>query len=142
MGTLAGEAIPGIIAEEDGEFSVRSPEAKEREQGSGRTEAWERDSEERYRSTFDQAAVGILHTSLQGKILECNESFARIVGYCREELVGSDFQAITPPEDRNQGQSAALRLLTGEVSEREFREALRAQRREPDVGDADDFDST
>jgi len=72
-------------------------------------------SEALYRASFEQAAVGILHTSLQGKILECNESFARIVGYTPEELVGSSFQAITPPEDRGRGNNAAVQLVSGEA---------------------------
>ncbi|MGC2639153.1 MAG: EAL domain-containing protein [Acidobacteriaceae bacterium] len=68
-----------------------------------------------YRASFEQAAVGILHTSLDGRILECNESFARNVGYTREELVGLSFQAITPPEDRGAGGKAQGRLLSGEL---------------------------
>ena len=72
-------------------------------------------SEALYRASFEQAAVGILHTSLDGRILECNQCFARIVGYTPGELVGSSFQAITPPEDRGAGNSAQLRLLSGEL---------------------------
>jgi diguanylate cyclase (GGDEF)-like protein/PAS domain S-box-containing protein len=82
--------------------------------------AWMGDSEECYRASFDQAAVGILHTSLEGRILKCNESFAKIVGYSPEELVGSNFQEITPPEDRNSGNSAAVQLLSGEVTSASF----------------------
>jgi len=74
-----------------------------------------RPSEALYRASFEQAAVGILHTALDGRILECNDCFARIVGYTAEELTGSSFQAITPPEDRKTGDSAAQRLLSGEV---------------------------
>ena len=81
---------------------------------------WMPESEECYRASFDQAAVGILHTSLQGRILKCNESFARIVGYTPEELVGSNFQEITPPEDRNNSNWAAVHLLSGEVSSASF----------------------
>ena len=70
-----------------------------------------RDSEQRYRASFEQAALGILHTSLKGRILECNGRFAEIVGYSPEELVGRSFQDITPPEDRTTGQAAAESLL-------------------------------
>ena len=80
----------------------------------------QRNSEDRYRASFDQAAVGILHTSLDGKILKCNESFGKIVGYAPKELEGSSFQAITPPEDQNTGQSAAVSLLSGEVESTSF----------------------
>jgi diguanylate cyclase (GGDEF)-like protein/PAS domain S-box-containing protein len=79
-----------------------------------------RDSEERFRASFDQAAVGILHTSLQGRILKCNRCFANIVGYSPQELVGSDFQAITPPEDRGTGKAVSDRLLSGQAPTASF----------------------
>ncbi len=77
-------------------------------------------SEERYRASFDQAAVGILHTSLEGRILKCNQCFAAIVGYSAEDLVGTDFQAITPPEEHGCGRAAAMRLLAGEAASTSF----------------------
>ena len=58
-----------------------------------------RDSEERYRSTFEQAAVGIVHTSFEGVFLLCNTRFAEIVGYPHQEIPGMSFQQITAPED-------------------------------------------
>ncbi|HEY6445795.1 MAG TPA: EAL domain-containing protein [Acidobacteriaceae bacterium] len=73
-----------------------------------------------YRASFEQAAVGILHTSLEGKILECNEFFAQMVGYAPEELIGLSFQAITPPQDRGTGNAAQGRLLSGELKTASF----------------------
>lgn len=64
-----------------------------------RAEARLRDSEERYRATFEQAAAGIVHTSLDGRLLRCNARFAEIVGYPREEVAGLTFQQITAAED-------------------------------------------
>jgi len=58
-----------------------------------------REGEERYRATFEQAAVGIFHASFTGKFLSCNSRFAEIVGYTREEILGMNFQQITVPED-------------------------------------------
>ncbi|MGA9667684.1 MAG: PAS domain S-box protein, partial [Terracidiphilus sp.] len=58
-----------------------------------------RDNEERYRETFEQVAVGMLLTSLDGRILRCNERFAEIIGYPHEEVCKLTFQQITPPED-------------------------------------------
>ena len=57
------------------------------------------ESEERYRATFEQAAVGILHASFDGIFLRCNPRFAEIVGYAPEEIPGMDFRQITLPED-------------------------------------------
>jgi diguanylate cyclase (GGDEF)-like protein/PAS domain S-box-containing protein len=79
-----------------------------------------RASEALYRASFEQAAVGILHTSLDGRILECNECFAKIVGYAAEELAGASFQAITPPEDRGRGNTVQVRLLNGEIETASF----------------------
>jgi diguanylate cyclase (GGDEF)-like protein/PAS domain S-box-containing protein len=64
-----------------------------------RAEAQIRESEERYRRTFEQAPVGIIHTSFEGRFLRCNARFAEIVGYSQEEILGMTFQQITVPED-------------------------------------------
>jgi diguanylate cyclase (GGDEF)-like protein/PAS domain S-box-containing protein len=46
--------------------------------------AW-RASELRYRNLFDHNLAGVYRTALDGKILDCNESFARIFGYASRE---------------------------------------------------------
>lgn len=58
-----------------------------------------RDNEERFRETFEQAAVGIVHTSFDGSFLRCNARFAEIIGYPPHEIPGMKFQQITAPED-------------------------------------------
>jgi diguanylate cyclase (GGDEF)-like protein/PAS domain S-box-containing protein len=118
--TTAEEGIPVAIEEEEAVSAAGSPSGNSAGAEETSDARWLRDNEERYRASFDQAAVGILHTSLQGRILKCNESFARIVGYSPEELVGSNFQEITPPEDRDGGKAAAMHLLSGEVSNVSF----------------------
>ena len=64
-----------------------------------RTEVALRESEERYRATFEQAAVGITHLSPEGKILRCNARFAEIIGYPAEKIPGMTVQQITCPDD-------------------------------------------
>ena len=56
------------------------------------------DSEERFRETFEQAAIGIVHATFEGRILRCNSRFAEIIGYPLGEIPGKTFQQITPPE--------------------------------------------
>ena len=58
-----------------------------------------RASEERFRRTFEQAAVGIAHLTLDGRWLLVNPKFCDIVGYTNEELIGRPFQEITHPDD-------------------------------------------
>ena len=64
-----------------------------------RVEMQLRESEERYRATFEQAAVGIVHISFEGRLLRCNSRFAEIIGYPAEEVPGLTIQQITAPGD-------------------------------------------
>jgi len=75
-----------------------------------------RNSEERFRSTFEQAAVGILHTALDGQILRCNERFAEIIGYPLDEIPGMSFQQITLPEDVSESVGMLKQMLDGKTS--------------------------
>jgi PAS domain S-box-containing protein len=45
-----------------------------------------RESEERFRGTFENAAVGIGHVDFEGRWLRVNQKYCEIVGYSREEL--------------------------------------------------------
>lgn len=46
-----------------------------------------RESEERFRATFEQAAIGIAHVAPDGQWLRVNQKLCDIVGYPREELL-------------------------------------------------------
>jgi PAS domain S-box-containing protein len=74
-----------------------------------------RESEDRFRSTFEQAAVGVAHVSLEGQWLLVNQQFCQIVGYTESELLQIDFQTLTPPEDLHQDLAAIRQLLDGEI---------------------------
>ncbi len=58
------------------------------------------DSEEAFRATFEQAAIGIVHVSFEGIILRSNARFAEILGYRVEEISGMSVLQITPPQGR------------------------------------------
>lgn len=53
-----------------------------------RLEAQLADERERYRATFEQPAIGILHVALEGTITRANERMADLLGYERMDLVG------------------------------------------------------
>ena len=72
------------------------------------------ESEERFRATFEQAAVGIAHVSPEGKFLRINREFCDIVGYTREEMLQQTFQGITFPEDLETDLRKTGQLLSGE----------------------------
>jgi PAS domain S-box-containing protein len=58
-----------------------------------------RESEERFRGTFDNAAVGIAHLGLNGEWLRVNDRFCEFTGYSRDEMLRMTFRDITHPDD-------------------------------------------
>jgi PAS domain S-box-containing protein len=59
-----------------------------------------RASEERFRTMFQQAPLGIaLVDSTSGRIYEVNSRFAEIAGRTREEMTSIDWMSITHPDD-------------------------------------------
>ena len=75
-----------------------------------------RQSEERYRTIFEQAAVGIGHAGLDGRLLHVNGALCAIVGYLPEELCAMTFFDITHPEDRGNNLAQHESLLRGEIN--------------------------
>jgi PAS domain S-box-containing protein len=69
-----------------------------------------RESEERFRATFEHAAIGAAQVGIDGRWLRVNRRLSEIVGYEREELLQRTFQDITHPDDL-EGDLAHMRLL-------------------------------
>ena len=74
-----------------------------------------RESEKRFRATFEQAAVGVAHSSLDGRLLLMNQKLCDIVGYTPEEIVTKSYQEVTHPDDLVAELEYARRLIAGEV---------------------------
>ena len=55
--------------------------------------------EKQMAATFNAAAIGILHTGVDGKWLKINQKFCQIIGYTEQELQHIDFSSITHPDD-------------------------------------------
>ena len=55
-------------------------------------EAALRASEERHRTILEAIEEGYVEVDLKGKTVFCNDSFCRITGYPREELIGLNFR--------------------------------------------------
>src|SRR5262249_18949509 len=73
-----------------------------------------RESEERFRGTFENAAVGIAHRDATGRFLRVNEKFCTIVGYPREELLQKTVRDLTHPDDLAASIDALTALWQGE----------------------------
>ncbi len=78
-------------------------------------EAAQRESERRFRATFEQAAVGIALLDPDGRWLRVNQKLCDIVGYGNQELLGKTFQDITHPDDLHTDLAYVRQILAGEI---------------------------
>lgn len=73
------------------------------------------ESESRFHSAFDFAAIGMALVSLEGQWLKVNKSLCQLTGYTEEELLKTTFQAITYPEDLETDLNYVRQLLAGDI---------------------------
>ena len=57
------------------------------------------EAEHRFRATFEQAAVGIGHCSLDGRWLRVNDKLCQMMGYSRKQLLRLTLADVTDPDD-------------------------------------------
>jgi PAS domain S-box-containing protein len=98
---LAGNLAHGI-----GTLRVRAAHAQ--------AEEALRESEERFHSMYEHAAVGILQLANDGRLLMVNQAMCRMLGYSGSELIGRNVIELTHPDDL--ARNAVLRepMLRGE----------------------------
>ncbi len=78
------------------------------------------DVEQRFRVIFNEAPIGIALVDLQGRFVEVNVSFCRMLGYTPAELKGMTFNDLTYPEDRALSLEYYHALLQGEMTSASF----------------------
>jgi PAS domain S-box-containing protein len=85
---------------------------------SARMEAEEalRQSDARFRSSFNLPLIGMAITSSEKRFIEVNHRLCEILGYRREELVQMDWAQITLPDDLPSNINPFNRMLAGEVN--------------------------
>jgi len=69
------------------------------------------DAERRYRTAFEGAGVGIIHTALDGKLLRVNHKMCAMLGYSDAELRKRHFVDVTHPEDRELSRDWMKKIL-------------------------------
>jgi len=74
-----------------------------------------RENERRFREFFEQAAVGMTRVSLDGVLVDANQTFCDILGYDRDELIGRTIKDITHPDDYGVGAQFRAKVSQGEM---------------------------
>jgi PAS domain S-box-containing protein len=82
-----------------------------------------RESEERFRRTFELAGSGVAHIGLDRRFLRVNRRLCEILGYSEAELLGLTGREISHPEDRDVINAQRPRLYAGEL------DAVRVEKR-------------
>jgi len=83
--------------------------------------------EKLFRETFEQAAVGIVHTSLHGAVLRTNQRASSLLGYSAAELRELSFRHITHPDDFPRNVNEFKRALAGEIDSYRLEQRLRCK---------------
>jgi PAS domain S-box-containing protein len=74
------------------------------------------ESEARFRSIFEQAAIGLSYVDIKGQIKLFNQTFCQMLGYSPEELLSKTFMEITHPDDLAKDLDETSLLFSGEVT--------------------------
>jgi diguanylate cyclase (GGDEF)-like protein/PAS domain S-box-containing protein len=81
------------------------------------------ESEERYSSTVELAAIGISHIGPDGSFLHVNRRICEMLGYTSEELLSKTVKDVSHPDDRNITALRLPELRSGQVT------SLKAEKR-------------
>ncbi len=73
-----------------------------------------RQSEARFRSLYEHAAVGIEQVATDGRLLMVNPALCHMLGYSESELIGKRFVDITHPDDRAREAALLEAMLHGD----------------------------
>ena len=72
-----------------------------------------RASQERWRSVFENSAIGIVLAEPPGKFVEANRAFQELVGYTNQELTTLSYSDITHEDDVPRGVEVIQELVSG-----------------------------
>jgi diguanylate cyclase (GGDEF)-like protein/PAS domain S-box-containing protein len=73
------------------------------------------ENEERFRASFEQAAVGMALVAPDGQFTRVNQKLCNILGYSQDELLNLRFQQITHPDELQTNLGLQNDLLSGKI---------------------------
>lgn len=76
-----------------------------------------RESEERFRRTFDESPIGAAMVSLDNRFVRVNSELCRITGFTENELTALGWANVVHPENLDEILGAARKLLNDEVKQ-------------------------
>jgi len=106
---------PSAPSQTPTESTVGTADAALQAGAGAQTEARLRESEERFRGAFEHATIGMALVAPDGRWLCVNQALCRIVGYSAEELLATNFQSITHPDDLEADISFVRQMLDGSI---------------------------
>ncbi|MEA2074385.1 MAG: PAS domain S-box protein [Euryarchaeota archaeon] len=72
------------------------------------------ESEERFRSLFDNLSVGVAMIDREGQVLAANKTVSRFLGYSQEEVIGMPLSELIYPEDLEIDRDLFKPIIKGE----------------------------
>ena len=73
------------------------------------------EGEKRFRSAFEYAAIGMALVAPDGRFLQVNSAVPAMLGYSEAELLATDFQSLSHPDDMETDLAYVRAVLAGEI---------------------------
>lgn len=74
-----------------------------------------RESEERFYSTIEQAAIGIVHVNTEGRFIHVNRLICELLGYTEQELLKMTVRDVSHPDDIHLADEPIAKLRSGKI---------------------------
>lgn len=81
-------------------------------------------NELRFRSVFEQSAVGFDQVDLDGRLVGVNDRLCKLLGFTREECLQKTFKVLTHPDDQASEEELIGNLLSGKIPHYEIEKRL------------------
>jgi len=91
-------------------------------------EAADYETQQRVRSAFDDASIGMALVALDGRWLQVNQALIEILGYTNDELLACNFQQLTHPDDLAADLDQVRRVVAGEIASYQMEKRYRHRR--------------
>ena len=105
-----------LVRRDDGAMVVVVRNVTERHRAASKLQA----SEQQCRVAFTHSAIGMALVSLDGHFLQVNGTLCKMLGYSETELLSTDFQSLTVPEDLAPDLAYVAKTIAGEFSHYEI----------------------